>query len=162
MGKLAQLKTRCNNLNLPRQEINGSEDGEFYGFRIDSVQRKEKTQEELRTEIEGDEYTISTYGEDTDEWKEANAKLEEKKRELSRQSELSLRFGELGEKLNNFEEDKIWQEIKKQEGEKLLGINYPQFKKMISGRRYLEILGTTRISSRFHDNWRPTLMKRCW
>ena len=28
----------------------------------------EKAQEELQTEIEGDEYTISIYGGDTEEW----------------------------------------------------------------------------------------------
>ena len=49
-----------------------------------------------------------TYGEDTEEWKEAKINLEEKKRELSRQIELSLRFGELGEILNNSELAKIW------------------------------------------------------
>ena len=37
-------------------------------------------QEELQQEIEGDEYTISTYGGDTEEWKESNANLEEKAR----------------------------------------------------------------------------------
>ena len=63
--------------------------GEFYVFCIDFEQGKEKVQEELHRQIECDEYTISTYGEDTEEWKEANAKLEEKKRKLSRQIELS-------------------------------------------------------------------------
>ena len=38
--------------------------------------------------------------------------MEEKKDELSNQIELSLGFGELGEILNNFEEDKIWKENK--------------------------------------------------
>ena len=42
--------------------------------------KKGKEQEDLQKEIECDEYAISTYGEDTEEWKEANAKLEEKKR----------------------------------------------------------------------------------
>ena len=49
---------------------------------------------------------------DTEEWKSAYAKLEEKKQELSRQMKLSLGFD------NNFEEDKIWTEneaIRRQE-----------------------------------------------
>ena len=88
--------------------INDSEYEEFYGFCIDFEQRKGKPQEELQKEIEWDEYTISTYGEATKEWKEAKINLEEKKQELSRQIELSMGFGELGGILNNSEEDKIW------------------------------------------------------
>ena len=65
--------------------------GEFYGFRSDFEQRKEKAHEELQKEIEWRRiYTISIYGGDTEEWKEANAKLEEKKQQLSRQIELIL------------------------------------------------------------------------
>ena len=45
---------------------------------------------------------------DTEEWKEANAKLEEKKQELSRQIELSLRLGSWGGEWSNFEAYKIW------------------------------------------------------
>ena len=71
--------------------------------------KKEKVQEELQKEIEScDGYTISTYGGDTGGGgKESNAKLGEKKQELSRKIELSLWFGELWGKLNDFEEDKI-------------------------------------------------------
>ena len=75
-----------------------------------SISNKErKAQEELQKEIEGNEYTISTYGEDTEEWKDSNINLEAGKQELSRGIELSLRFGEFGRKLNNSEEDKIWE-----------------------------------------------------
>ena len=64
-------------------------------FRSDFEQINGKVQEELQKEIEGNAYTIQVYWGDTEEWKEANAKLEEKKRELSRRIELSLGFGEL-------------------------------------------------------------------
>ena len=80
------------------------------GTLIAVFEEKFVLREELQKEIEGGEYNISTYGEDTEEWKEANAKLEENQKELSRQIELSLGFGELGGKANNFEEDKIWKE----------------------------------------------------
>ena len=58
---------------------------------------------------------------------EANAKLEEKKRELSRQIELSLGFGELREKLDNSEEDKIWGAHAEERRHGKLEISYPQF-----------------------------------
>ena len=61
-------------------EISNFEDEECYGFRIDVEQRKAKAKEELQKGIEGDEYTISTDVGDMEEWKEANAKLGEKKR----------------------------------------------------------------------------------
>ena len=95
LRKLEKLETRGNNLHLPRCKR----------FRRWGILRfphrfrakKEKVQEELQKEIEGGEYTISTYGVDTEEWRDANAKLEEKKHELSRKVELSFRFEELGE-----------------------------------------------------------------
>ena len=77
---------------------------------IKNVADLEKAQEELQKEMEGGEYTISTYGKDSEEWKEAKSNLVEKKKELSRQIELSLSFVELGEILNNSEGDKIWKE----------------------------------------------------
>ena len=64
-------------------EISDFEGEEFYGIRIDFAQRKEEIQEDLEEEIESNEITIWTYGE-TEEWKEANAKLGEKKHGLCR------------------------------------------------------------------------------
>ena len=63
-------------------------------FRSDFELVKGDAKEELQKAIEGNAYTISTYWEDTEEWKESNAKMEEKKRELSRRIELS--FGVCG------------------------------------------------------------------
>ena len=59
------------------------------------------------------------------EWKEAHEKLEEKKQELSRQIDLSWGFGELGGKLVDFEEDKIWTSNGGEERREKLQINYP-------------------------------------
>ena len=77
-------------------EVSGFDDGEFYGFCSDFEQRGEKVQEESQKEIEGDEYTIPIYGDDTEEWEESKSKLEGGSNQLSRQIELSLGFGELG------------------------------------------------------------------
>ena len=60
---MKKLKTRVGNLHIPWEAINDFEDEEFYGFCIDFEQSKEKSQGELHKEIEGHEYTISTYGE---------------------------------------------------------------------------------------------------
>ena len=57
-------------------EINDFEDVEFYGFASISYREKRKFEKNYR-KIEANHYTISTYG-DTEEWKGANAKLEEK------------------------------------------------------------------------------------
>ena len=50
----------------------------FTGSAAISNKRK-KTQEELRKEIESKEYVISTYGGDTEEYLEAKLDLEERK-----------------------------------------------------------------------------------
>ena len=68
---------------------------------------KGKVQEELRKEIEGGEYIISTFGENTEAWQEAKLNLGEMREELSKQIELSFGFEGLGAILGNFEEDKI-------------------------------------------------------
>ena len=97
---------------MPRGGISDFEDEELYGFCGDFEQRKVRTQEELRNEIESNEYAISTFGEHTKVWKEAKLNLEEKKEELSNQIELSFGFGELRTILNNPEEDKMRKGIK--------------------------------------------------
>ena len=68
-----------------------------------------KIQEELRNEIESNEYAISTFGEDTEEYMESTLNLDEKKEELSNQIELSCGFEELRTIVNDFEEDKMWE-----------------------------------------------------
>ena len=70
--------------------------------------------------MEDKEYVIGTYGEETEEYKEAKMDLEEKKNELNRQIELSCGFGELRRSLDDFEEAEKWkttQEIDRQEVE---------------------------------------------
>ena len=47
----------------------------------------------MRNKIESVEFTILTYGGNTEEWEEANANVEENKKELSNQSELRLGLG---------------------------------------------------------------------
>ena len=43
------------------------------------LNKRKKIQEELRREIESKEYVIDTYGEETEEYKEAQMVLEERK-----------------------------------------------------------------------------------
>ena len=77
------------------------------------ISRKEKKiQEELRNEVGSNEYAISTFGENTEEWQEAKLDLEEKKEELSNQIELSFGFVEFREILNNSAEGKSRRQIK--------------------------------------------------
>ena len=66
---------------------------------------------------------LGIWGE-TEEWKEANAKLGEKRRELSRQIDLSWGFEELGEKLNQFEEAKIWKATEDAKGVETITRNF--------------------------------------
>ena len=73
----------------------------------------------LEKEVGINEFTILTYSANTDEWKEANANLEEKKKELSEQIELRLRFEELRAKLNAWEEGKFRKEIDRREVERI-------------------------------------------
>ena len=92
-------------------------------FRSDSEQREGKFQEEWQKEIACGAYTISAYGEDTEEWTEANVKLEEKKRELSRRTELIFWFWRIegnwailkkiksGNHMKNQEDKKSWKSI---------------------------------------------------
>ena len=70
--------------------------------------KREKIQEELRKEMEDREYVIDTYGEETEEYKEAKMDLGEKQNELYRQIELSCGFEELRRGLDDFEEAKKW------------------------------------------------------
>ena len=127
--------------------------------------RKEKHREELLKEIECDEYTISTYGGDTEEWEEANAKLEEKKRELSRQIELSLGFGELGGKLNNFEEDKIWTANGETRRRESVGNQLPTIREEEEndfGAVISRDFGNGGDQRTLPEKRRPSLMKRRW
>ena len=58
-------------------------------FYTDFEQKKEKIQEEIRREIEDKEYIMETYGEETEEYKEARMNWEERKKELDKQIELN-------------------------------------------------------------------------
>ena len=62
---------------MPCGEISDFEDDEFRGFRNDFEQKK--TQEELRKEMGDKEYIIATYGEATEEYKEAKMDLGERR-----------------------------------------------------------------------------------
>ena len=57
------------------------------------LSERKKIQEELRREIESKEYVIDTYGEETEEYKEAKMDLEERKNELNKKIDLSCGFG---------------------------------------------------------------------
>ena len=117
--------------------ISDFEDGEFYGFCNDSEQ---KVQEDLRKEMEDKEYVIDTYGEETEEYKEAKMDLQEKKNELNRQIELSCGFGEL-RSLGDFEEAKKWKTIEEIDRQEEAGDQLPTIQEANVndlGRRFRE------------------------
>ena len=58
--------------------------------------------------IEGEEYIINTYNEDTKGWKEAQQKANDMREELRVQFELRNSYGELRNQLEEWEEDKQW------------------------------------------------------
>ena len=58
--------------------------------------------------IESEEYVINTFGENTEEWKEATQKAHEMREELRVQFELRNSYGELRNQLEEWEEDKQW------------------------------------------------------
>ena len=58
-------------------EIWDFDDEAFYGFCADFEEKK--IQEEIRKEIENKEYIMETYGEETEEYKEARTNWEERK-----------------------------------------------------------------------------------
>ena len=62
----------------------------------------------LQKDVGSDGFAILTYGEITEEWKEANANMGARRKELRNQIELRMALGELGEKLNSCGEDNIW------------------------------------------------------
>ena len=72
------------------------------------------------------EFTILSYGAETEEWKASNAKLRETTNELSNRIALSLGLWGLWGELGDFEEDKIWKANAKK-GKKKLIDNCPQF-----------------------------------
>ena len=78
---------------MPWGEIKDFEDGGFYGFCTDFEQKKERIQCEIRNEMGNKEYEMDTYGEETEEYKEARMSWEERKNELDKQIELNSGFG---------------------------------------------------------------------
>ena len=65
----------------------------FTVFAMILNRRRKKTQEALTNEMGDKEYAIGTYGEETEEYKEAKMDLGEKNNELNKQIELSCGFG---------------------------------------------------------------------
>ena len=66
----------------PLKDTDYFDDGEFYGFRGDFAQNKERWPEEMEIEIECQPGIIDTYGNDTEEWKEAHMEYEKLKRRI--------------------------------------------------------------------------------
>ena len=93
-GEVGKLKSRGINLHLHWGEISGFEDEEFYGFAAIS-NSEDNLQSDSQKEVGIAEFTILTYGGNTDEWEEANANLEEKEKDLREKIELWMRFEEL-------------------------------------------------------------------
>ena len=58
--------------------------------------------------VEGEEYIINTYNEDTKEWEEATQKAHDMREELRVQFELRNSYEELRNQLEEWEEDKQW------------------------------------------------------
>ena len=58
--------------------------------------------------IEDKEYVINTFGEDTEEWKEATQKAHDLRENLRVQFEMKNSYGELRTQLEEWEEDKQW------------------------------------------------------
>ena len=115
--KVRKLKSRGVVIAIYIGEISYFEDEEFYGHRGEFEQKKDKAQADLQKEVESSEFTPLTYGENTEERKEANAKLEDKKKELSCRIELMMALWELREKLNAREDEfrKAGEEANRQE-----------------------------------------------
>ena len=115
--------------------------------------------------IKGNQYTISTYGKDTEEWKEENAKLVGKKQELSRQIELSLAFSGGERKWATPKKIKSEKQMKKQEwGEALGAITHNSRRRrweLFRGRWFREVSEMMGVRARFQNNMGPSLMKRC-
>ena len=109
--------------------------------------KESKAPEELRNEIDSNEYAISTFGENTEDWREAQLNLEEKKGELSKQIKLSFGFGELGAILSNFEEDKMRKASQELIRREIVGCQLPTIQEGVGGwavgaisdRRFREI-----------------------
>ena len=67
-----------------------------------------KIRTDLEKGIENEEYVIETFGEDTEEWKEATQKAHDLRENLRVQFELKNSYGELRTQLEEWEEDKQW------------------------------------------------------
>ena len=96
------------NCHLPWKEVSEFEGDEFYGFCGDFEQKWSKIRTDLEKGIESEEYVINTFGENTEEWKEATQKAHEMREELRVQFELRNSYGELRNQLEEWEEDKQW------------------------------------------------------
>ena len=73
------------------------EDPDFYGVRNDFVSMPCQRKLELGGELTLNERDLETYGEEAQEWKEAQLHYENVKRNIERQISLGIGFVELGD-----------------------------------------------------------------
>ena len=150
---------------MPFAGIDDFEGEEFYGFCSDFEQRKEKFTKNREKQLKAVNIYNFDFWRDYGRMTRSEIESRRKGKELTKQIELSFGFGELGEILNNSEEDKIWlgnQELIRQEsvGSQLHTIQEEReidFGTVISGD-----LGNSGIIVRFWNKRKPTLIQRRW
>ena len=106
--KVKGIRVKGENCHLPWKEVSEFEDDEFDGFCSDFEQKWSKIRTDLEKGIENEEYVIGTFGEDTEEWKEATQKAHDLRENLRVQFELKNSYEELRTQLEEWEEDKQW------------------------------------------------------
>jgi hypothetical protein len=102
------IRVKGENCHLPWKEVSEFEDDEFDGFCGDFEQKWSKIRTDLEKGIENEKYVIETFGEDTEEWKEATQKAHDLRENLRVQFELKNSYEELRTQLEEWEEDKQW------------------------------------------------------
>ena len=106
--KVKGIRVKGENCHLPWKEVSEFEDDEFDGFCGDFEQKWSKIRTDSEKGIEDEEYVIDTFGENTEEWKEATQKAHDLRENLRVQFELKNSYGELRTQLEEWEEDKQW------------------------------------------------------
>ena len=106
--KVKGIRVKGENCHLPWKEVSEFEDDEFDGFCGDFEQKWSKIRTDLEKGIEDEKYVIDTFGENTEEWKEATQKAHDMREDLRVQFELKNSYGELRNQLEEWEEDKQW------------------------------------------------------
>ena len=79
--------------------------------------------------IEGEEYIINTFGEETKKWNESTKRAHEMREELRIQFELNNSYGELRNQLEEWEEDKKLEEREESNRRANLEQISPKFRK---------------------------------